>query len=206
MAKKKKRTAPADTDEPVSETPTALQSTYRLLYEPAILIYNLNPCRGRDALLEHIHGPGVDDGGPCRLRDLMRSFLNCVSYLCDWHPGGESVTAAALATIPGNNGPVVVLAGNTTISTLSVDQLRGLFLHLGRCAKEIHDPKNSSREEVWLAIKLEVLRSLTLIGKTRLRYYQKRAQKALELVETAMKNAGEDPRQLNLLDILTISK
>lgn len=180
--------------ERLSDIPKYLRASYRLLYEPALLVCALNPVRGKDNHGKRPYGPGVAEGQYPSPRELMRSFLDCVAYICDYIPGGgDTVSAAAFARIPGHDGPVLVLAGNTKITDENVNNLKVLFKDLSSYAKDItaHGHESSTRmmweENNRPGRKVEILRFLISIGRKRLAYYQRRAQKALEPIEEAIK-------------------
>ena len=96
----------------MSSTPTQktgkprLDPTQRLLhrfYEPLVLLRILDPTRGKQA-------SALMQSGASNLEETWHRFLDQLSWICDYEPGGDTVSSIAAQTTP--DGPVFWLAAN----------------------------------------------------------------------------------------------
>ncbi|KAL9109303.1 MAG: hypothetical protein Q9227_006058 [Pyrenula ochraceoflavens] len=103
----------------------AVERILHRFYEPLVLLHTLNPTRGdqipRDANKNDNNGD---------LKTLRRSFLDDLSYFCDYEKGGETVTAIALESQPQGN--VFWVASNANAKSKMLNFLREVMCDLQR--------------------------------------------------------------------------
>ncbi len=96
-------------------------------YEPLVLLHVLD----RNGQRHTLRCPSEDLVAPQQqLRELRRTFLGQLAYVCDYTKGGDTVTAMALEKQP--SGTVFWVASNTKPSASVIDFLRGILRTLQR--------------------------------------------------------------------------
>ncbi|KAA8895526.1 hypothetical protein FN846DRAFT_766239, partial [Sphaerosporella brunnea] len=156
----------------------------RRFFMAALMLHALDPVRG-DRQGRRIQDPSEDDEAD----ELMCRFLDSIAYACDRRRGGDTVTAAALQDDP--EGPVLLLASNSTIKADTREALRKI---LGQLAEF-----NFSRDTHEMEQKLEddILRTLVQLGSARLKDYQRQARIKMETLtdlRREFENHQRDPK------------
>jgi hypothetical protein len=91
-------------------------------YEPLVLLHVLD----RNGQQRISRCPSEDPVAPqLQLRELRRTFLSQLAYVCDYIKGGDTVTAMALEAQP--SGITFWVASNIELSTGTISFLRGIL-------------------------------------------------------------------------------
>jgi hypothetical protein len=107
-------------------------------YEPLVLLHVLD----RNGQQQISHCPSEDlVATQIQLRELRRTFLGQLAYVCDYKKGGDTVTAMALEARP--SGVTFWVASNNDLSATTISFLRGIMKtlqSLATCAPEQRVP------------------------------------------------------------------
>jgi hypothetical protein len=142
MAKRKRRlntnsaldTPPALAKRPRLDTQARLLSRF---YEPLVLVYTLGRTRGDRPCATT---PPREDLDHLPLKDLRRTFLSELAYMCDYDKGGETVTALGWEFTPERY--IFWVGSNTGLKTKTIDFLVSLL------TKIMHSSTTSSLVEI----------------------------------------------------------
>lgn len=164
-----------------SKTPR-LDPVDRLLkrfYEPLVLLHVLDPNGERRTPRRAVD---VTDTPDMELRELRRTFLDQLAYVCDNTKGGDTVTAMALEAQP--SGVIFWVASNSGVSTGTTSFLRkvlGTLQGLTLCRTE------SARN----FIEDEVSQMCIEFGLRRVKVYQTLMRKPLQRCLATLRRSGE---------------
>ena len=89
----------------------------------------LSRCPLKDRATDHL-----------QLRELRRTFLDQLAYVCDHVKGGDTVTAIALEALP--SGVTFWITSNTNVSAVTASFLHGILSTLQSLTS--HPPNSSS--------------------------------------------------------------
>ena len=147
MAKRKKGSNASLRPKSVSMSPNRprLNPQERLLrrfYEPLVLLHTLGCTRGDRARTAM---PPRENLADLPLKDLRRTFLNELAYMCDYDKGGETVTALGLQSTPERH--IFWVATNTGSETTIIDFLRSLLAQVN----DVSDTPDTAKSAAELA-------------------------------------------------------
>ena len=153
-----------------------LEKLLHRFYEPLVLLYVLDPTRGA-----HLTRPTSEWSGSTELgaRELRRTFLDKLSYVCDYETGGLTVTAIALQKRPDKI--IFTVAANKNIRPRALEFLRSTLSLLKACsALTVHECSRLQEELVLKCIEL---------SESRLRTYWRFLRKPLQGCIRALKQS-----------------
>jgi len=163
--------APGKTTAPIDE------KLYSRFFGSVLLLHALDPVRGARK-----GRPKFPDPDDLDSNELLRSFLDSVSYACDRKHGGDTVTAAALQDDP--EGPVLLLASNSRIQETTLVTVGEILKDLARFK---FGKKSRVKER---ELENGIVHKLRLLATDRLREYRKRARRLLEDAEHTLRGLG----------------
>jgi hypothetical protein len=144
LKKRGKRKLAMDRSEPAARKGPRLNSEDRLrsrFYEPLILLHlmdrngelRVSRCPSEDRVTDHL-----------QLRELRRTFLDQLAYVCDHVKGGDTVTAIALEAQP--SGVTFWVTSNTNFSIVTTSFLQGILSTLQSLTFSPSDSSTTSTE------------------------------------------------------------
>jgi hypothetical protein len=92
----------------------------RRFYEPLVLLKFLDPTRGAH------HPDPITERGLDEHSKLWRSYVDQISFVCDFEKGGNTVTAVAVQK--SNEAPIFWLASNSILVRMVESILSGFLL------------------------------------------------------------------------------
>ncbi|KAH9207092.1 hypothetical protein DL95DRAFT_278118, partial [Leptodontidium sp. 2 PMI_412] len=110
-------------------------------YEPLILLHLMD----RNGELRVSRSPSEDQvTDHLQLRELRRSFLDQLAYVCDHVKGGDTVTAIALEALP--SGVTFWVTSNTNFAVVTASFLQGILSTLQSLTFPPSDSATASTE------------------------------------------------------------
>jgi hypothetical protein len=151
---------------------------FKRFYEPLVLLHVLDP-NGEQRTPRAVD---VTDTSDMQLRELRRTFLDQLAYVCDNIKGGDAVTAVALEAQP--SGVVFWVASNSGVSARPTEFLRKVLCTLQSLAMcRIESARSATEAEVsQMCIEFSI---------RRVKAYQTLLRKPLQLCLTNPKRSGE---------------
>lgn len=149
-----------DAPRAMAATSAAMLDENVQILEYANILFGLDPFQGVD----RVEREDKRSGKRYTLKELYRSFLDSVSYLCDIHPQGGTVTAAALEKV--QHGAILHLAANEGIPNHIRPFIKWVATTL---LKDVTRNNRAEKEEILLrdAIRLGTHRMASYQGKMR---------------------------------------
>jgi hypothetical protein len=147
-------------------------------YEPLVLLHVLD----RNGEQRTPRSLEITDSSEMQLRDLRRTFLDQLAYVCDNIKGGDTVTAIALEAQP--SGTVFWVAANNGVSTRTADFLDKVLCTLQSLAM-------CQTESARSATEAELSQMCIEFGIRRVKAYQALMRKPLQQCLTNLKRSGE---------------
>ncbi len=145
-------------------------------YEPLVLLHVLD----RNGQQHISRCPSEDLVAPqLQLRELRRTFLGQLAYVCDYTKGGDTVTAMALEAQP--SGVIFWVASNIELSLKVVSFLQGILNTLQRLASQ-HEQRITTEDDI-------AQRSIKFNHK-RVKTYQTLMQKPLQKCLVNLRSSG----------------
>jgi hypothetical protein len=146
-------------------------------YEPLVLLHVLD----RSDQQRVSRCPSEDPLTPqLQLRELRRTFLDQLAYVCDYVKGGDTVTAIALEAQP--SGVTFWVASNIEPSARTISFLRGILCTLQGLA-------TSPSEDLKTVVEDEITRSCIAFNLKRVKAYQILMQKPLQQCLTSLRSS-----------------
>ena len=179
-ASKKKRKQPFAKEEEKTQTRRRCPED-RLrnrFYEPLVLLHVLD----RNGQQRISRCPSEDLLAPqLQLRELRRTFLDQLAYVCDYIKGGDTVTAMALETQP--SGVTFWVASNTEPSAGTISFVRWILNTLQSLVL--------SRPEQRIIIEDDIARRCIEFNIKRVKTYQTLMQRPLQNCIASLKSSGK---------------
>jgi len=147
-------------------------------YEPLVLLHVLDQ-NGEQRTPRSL---GIRDSSDMQLRELRRTFLDQLAYVCDNIKGGDTVTAMALEAQP--SGAVFWVASNNGVSTRTTEFLDKVLCTLQSLAA-------CQTESARSATEAELSQMCIEFSIRRVKAYQTLLRKPLQLCLTDLKRYGE---------------
>jgi hypothetical protein len=130
-----------DAPRAMAATSAAMLDENVQLLEYANILFGLDPFQGVD----RVEREDKRSGKRYTIEELYRSFLDSISYLCDIHPQGGTVTAAALSRV--QNVAILHLAANEGIPS----RIRPFIKWVAtRLPKDVTQDNRTEKEELLL--------------------------------------------------------
>jgi hypothetical protein len=147
-------------------------------YEPLVLLHVLD----RNGEQRMPRTPEIGDLSDMQLRELRRTFLDQLAYVCDNIKGGDTVTAIALEAQP--SGTVFWVASNNGVSTRTTDFLGKVLCTLQSLAACQTESARGVTEAGLSQMCIE-------FGIRRIKAYQALLRKPLQKCQTELKRSGQ---------------
>lgn len=147
-------------------------------YEPLVLLHVLD----RNSEQRVPRSLDIRDSSDMELRELRRTFLDQLAYVCDKIKGGDTVTAIALEARPA--GVVFWVASNSGVSTPTMKFLNQVLCSLKRLATCQTESARSTAEA-------ELCQKCIEFSTRRVKAYQKLLQKPMELCLQNLDRSGD---------------